>query len=152
MLRKSTTKCCIAEQHAVVYCSCMNLGEKIRAARLEAGLTQSEVATHFGLTYQAVQRWENGTTHPGIKRLATLSRVLSKPIEYFISEPRIESLPGSPFISFRREGSGEFLKNFISPILHKTEKSDSERITDLERRVTRLETALKRLGTLDDSE
>ena len=36
------------------------LAQRLRAARLQAGLTQSEVAAWLGVTYQAVSNYERG--------------------------------------------------------------------------------------------
>lgn len=36
------------------------LGQRLRAARLKAGLTQSETAARLGVTYQAVSNYERG--------------------------------------------------------------------------------------------
>lgn len=37
-----------------------SLGKRLRAARQQAGLTQSEVAARLGVTYQAVSNYERG--------------------------------------------------------------------------------------------
>lgn len=38
----------------------MTLGEKIRAARMNLGLTQKELADKVGVKYQAIQKYESG--------------------------------------------------------------------------------------------
>lgn len=47
-------------------------GERLRAARLRAGLTQEQVALELGLSKAAVSRWEVGGTQPGVEALAML--------------------------------------------------------------------------------
>jgi len=42
------------------------LGKKIREIRKENNLTQVEFAKEFGVTYQAVSKWENGLSIPDI--------------------------------------------------------------------------------------
>lgn len=42
----------------------MSLGSRIRAARIEADLTQEELAAKCGVTKQAVSHWENDKSPP----------------------------------------------------------------------------------------
>ena len=44
----------------------LNLGAKIKELRLKNGLTQENLANAFGITSQAVSRWESGESYPGI--------------------------------------------------------------------------------------
>lgn len=38
----------------------MNIGNQIKALRLRRGVTQEALAQHFGITSQAVSKWECG--------------------------------------------------------------------------------------------
>ena len=49
-------------------------GELIRQCRLDAGLTQAELARRLDTTQSAVARWESGKVSP---TLANLRRILS---------------------------------------------------------------------------
>lgn len=40
------------------------IGKLIRALRLEAGLTQEQLAAQLGVTHSSVGRWENGRSKP----------------------------------------------------------------------------------------
>ena len=51
----------------------MNIGNQIKALRLRRGVTQEEVAQHFGITSQAVSKWECGLSVPDISMLPGLS-------------------------------------------------------------------------------
>ena len=42
----------------------MTTGEKIKAARIERGLTQAELATRLNLPYQSIGQWERGVRTP----------------------------------------------------------------------------------------
>lgn len=44
----------------------MNIGNQIRALRLRRGVTQETMAEHFGISAQAVSKWECGTSVPDI--------------------------------------------------------------------------------------
>lgn len=47
-------------------------GERLRDARLEAQLTQTDVAAEFAKTRQAVSSWEQGKTLPDLSELREL--------------------------------------------------------------------------------
>lgn len=51
----------------------MNLGNKIKALRLKAGLTQEMLANAFGVSYQTISKWENNICAPDIEMLPRIS-------------------------------------------------------------------------------
>lgn len=51
-------------------------GAQIKKYREAAGLLQSDVARHFGISPQAVQQWESDDTVPRGRRLAELAKIL----------------------------------------------------------------------------
>lgn len=51
----------------------MEIGNQIKALRLRRGISQETVAQHFGITPQAVSKWERGVTMPDIGLLPELS-------------------------------------------------------------------------------
>ena len=51
----------------------MNIGNQIKSLRLRKGVTQEALAQHFGLTSQAVSKWECGLSMPDIGMLPDLS-------------------------------------------------------------------------------
>ena len=54
----------------------MTIGKRIALLRKEKGLTQEELATHMGVSPQAVSKWENDQTCPDISALPRLARLL----------------------------------------------------------------------------
>ena len=56
------------------------LGERIRAARQAAGLSQEKLAERLGLTRQAVTKWETGQSAPSTENLLHLAEVLGVPV------------------------------------------------------------------------
>lgn len=46
-----------------------HLGENLRTYRLQKGLTQEQVADVFGVSPQAISRWENGSAYPDVTLL-----------------------------------------------------------------------------------
>lgn len=58
----------------------------LAAARVNAGLTQSEVASRLHISKQTVVNWEKGKVIPGIPEMAMLSQIYNMP-EQYISLP-----------------------------------------------------------------
>lgn len=69
----------------------MELGEKIRQARLEAGLSQRQLCGEE-ITRNMLSQIEHGTAKPSMKTLSFLAARLEKPISYFLDE-EIPMLP-----------------------------------------------------------
>lgn len=57
------------------------LGENIRRMRLDKGLTQEEVAAHFGISFQSVSKWERGECYPDIEMLPVLGEYFGVSID-----------------------------------------------------------------------
>ena len=55
----------------------MDLGDKIKAARTQKGITQKELAEKTGLTERTIQRIENHEVEPSIYSLNKISEILS---------------------------------------------------------------------------
>ncbi len=51
----------------------INIGENLKRLRLQKGLTQEQLAEVFGVSAQAVSRWENNTSYPDITLLPGLA-------------------------------------------------------------------------------
>ncbi len=51
----------------------LNLGNVLRRLRTERGMTQEELAAYAGVSFQAVSKWETGTTTPDIALLPKLA-------------------------------------------------------------------------------
>ena len=63
----------------------MELGEKIRQARLEMGLSQRQLCGEE-ITRNMLSQIEHGTAKPSMKTLAFLASRLEKPVSYFLDE------------------------------------------------------------------
>jgi transcriptional regulator with XRE-family HTH domain len=55
----------------------MDLGDKIKAARTQGGITQKELAEKTGLTERTIQRIENHEVEPSVYSLNKISEILS---------------------------------------------------------------------------
>ena len=58
-------------------------GARLRAARMEAGKSQTEVAEALGITFQQVQKYEKGTNRFSAGTLHDVSRFLDVPVQFF---------------------------------------------------------------------
>ena len=63
----------------------MELGEKIRLARLEAGLSQRQLCGDT-ITRNMLSQIEHGTAKPSMKTLCYLAEQLGKPVSFFLEE------------------------------------------------------------------
>ncbi len=62
------------------------IGLRIRDRRKELGLSQEKLAEAIGITYQQLQRYENGKGHLNTDRLQALSDALHIPIAYLFED------------------------------------------------------------------
>lgn len=69
----------------------MELGEKLKAARLEAGLSQRQLCGDI-ITRNMLSQIENGTANPSYATLQALSARLGKPVSYFREDVPSENL------------------------------------------------------------
>ena len=67
----------------------MTTGERIRAARLRAGLTQQELAEKIGISYQGIGQWERDARKPKIETLSKIADALDVPVGYFMGQDNI---------------------------------------------------------------
>jgi transcriptional regulator with XRE-family HTH domain len=56
------------------------VGQNIRIHRLDRGLSQTELGKHVGVTFQQVQKYENGTNRVGSGNLFTIAGALNVPV------------------------------------------------------------------------
>ena len=75
----------------------MTIGKRIAALRKEKGLTQEELASHMGVSPQAVSKWENDQTCPDISALPKLARLLGVTVDELLEgkeeTPAVRVLP-----------------------------------------------------------
>ena len=67
------------------------LGRNLRVARSAAGKSQTDVAEHLDLTFQQVQKYENGKDRIPVDRLVSLAAYLEVPILQFIAPSAADS-------------------------------------------------------------
>lgn len=88
----------------------MQLGERLRQARLEAGLSQRQLCGEE-ITRNMLSLIENGTAKPSMKTLQYLSSRLGKSVSYFLDETAVVSPNQSVMEAARRMfDAGEYTK------------------------------------------
>src|ERR1700693_3309351 len=60
-----------------------DVGRRIRDRRLERGMSQSELGSKIGVTFQQIQKYEKGVNRVGAGRLYQIAEVLSIPVSFF---------------------------------------------------------------------
>lgn len=100
------------------------IGLKIRERRKELGLTQEKLAEALGITYQQLQRYENGTSYLNTDRLQAISNALNVPITYFFEEPDEERIKimdrGHPYMSPEEKEFMKYLSKIDNPEFKKS--------------------------------
>ena len=63
-----------------------HVGHRIRLRRTLIGMTQEGLGEAVGLTFQQIQKYENGDNRVSASRLYAISQALDVPIAYFFDE------------------------------------------------------------------
>ena len=63
----------------------LNMGSVIKRLRTEHSVTQEELAAYLGISFQAVSKWETGTTMPDITLLPKLAAFFGVRIDELFS-------------------------------------------------------------------
>ena len=64
----------------------IEVGQRIRVSRLEARLSQTELANQLGVTFQQVQKYEKGVNRVGAGRLTKIAHALGVPVPRLLGE------------------------------------------------------------------
>jgi transcriptional regulator with XRE-family HTH domain len=61
------------------------VAERVRAARIKSGMSQEKLGDLVGVTFQQIQKYENGINRISAGRLYQISAVLGLPIMFFFA-------------------------------------------------------------------
>jgi transcriptional regulator with XRE-family HTH domain len=81
------------------------VGSRIRLCRVSACVSQEQLGRALGITFQQIQKYENGANRVGASRLFEISRCLGVPITYFFDEMP-PAVSDAPLSGPRRQGIG----------------------------------------------
>ncbi len=59
------------------------IGSRVRLRRVTLGVSQEQLGTALGLTFQQIQKYEKGQNRIGAGRLYRIAQALSAPVDYF---------------------------------------------------------------------
>jgi transcriptional regulator with XRE-family HTH domain len=62
------------------------LGKKIKLARVELDLNQTDFAREIGATQKSISRYEAGVSLPSLETLIKIAKALKKPSGYFLDQ------------------------------------------------------------------
>src|SRR5271165_4363752 len=77
------------------------VGQNIRIFRNAKGISQTELGNAVGVTFQQIQKYENGVNRVSSSRLAKIAKVLSTPISSLFdnSAKSAEGLVSGPIVT-----------------------------------------------------
>jgi transcriptional regulator with XRE-family HTH domain len=71
-----------------------HVGSRVRMRRVMLGMSREKLSDDLGLTWQQVQKYENGKNRIGASRLQHISHILQIPVPFFFEGA--PHLPGQP--------------------------------------------------------
>lgn len=98
------------------------LGKRIAELRRRKGLTQEELAQAFGISAQAVSKWENDITCPDIGILPELAGMLGVSVDELLSGKP------APVVALVPEGERKDLKEMMLRIVVNSHDGDRVRV------------------------
>lgn len=79
----------------------MNIGFKIKNARVKANLTQEQVAEALGVSRQTISNWENEKTYPDIVSVIKMSDLYDISLDHLLKEEQ----PMSNYLNYLEEST-----------------------------------------------
>jgi len=89
------------------------IGARIRARRRQLGLSQTELAERLGVSFQQVQKYEQGTNRVAASTLVAAAAALATTVGWLVGED-VSTSPGDDelFQALARPGAIEMLRAF----------------------------------------
>ena len=90
----------------------IHVGSRIRLRRTMLGMSQEKLGESLGITFQQIQKYEEGTNRVGASRLQNISSILNVPVSFFF-----EDAPGDHGASasgMEEASSSNFVVDFLS--------------------------------------
>jgi len=116
------------------------IGARVRARRLEIGVSQERLADLIGVTFQQVQKYEKGVNRIAVTRLLEIAHALDCPANMFL-----ENLRGGP--SKVRPGKTDgFAEALATPGAHELVRTFAAMTPKVRRRVLDLVRAMDEEG------
>lgn len=71
----------------------MTLGEKISKLRKENNITQEQLASMFGVSRQAISKWESDVAYPETDKLLKMSEMFKCSLDYLLRDRETTQIP-----------------------------------------------------------
>lgn len=71
----------------------VHVGQRLRAARMLAGMSQERLGAEVGLSFQQIQKYEKGHNRIGASRMQQLAQALNIPPSYFFEQSNGHAAP-----------------------------------------------------------
>ena len=81
----------------------VQLGARLRAARVAAGLTQRQVAAAISVSAAQLQKYEKGTNRISAIDLSVFCALVGRPMDAFFDAPALPAAAQAPTVSEARE-------------------------------------------------
>jgi len=76
------------------------IGQRLRKLRLAKGLTQDGLGKRIGISFQQIQKYENGSNRISASRLNEIASSLDVPVTYFFSQDEMPATkPSTPDVA-----------------------------------------------------
>lgn len=108
------------------------IGAVIRKRRNELGLSQEQLSEKVGVSYQQIQRYENGGSMLNVENVQRIAKALAIPAASFfdVDQPHISAEPTTPYASSEEK---TLLRNFRDL----TAKTDKQLAINVVRRLAK---------------
>jgi transcriptional regulator with XRE-family HTH domain len=89
------------------------VGLRVRTLRLSRRMSQNDVGERLGITFQQVQKYENGANRIGAGRLQRIAEIFEVPVAALFGASRREGRAGiDPFEGLRTPGAVQLLEAY----------------------------------------
>jgi transcriptional regulator with XRE-family HTH domain len=87
------------------------IGAIIRKRRNELGFSQEQLSVKIGVSYQQIQRYENGGSMLNVENMQRIAKALALPVASFfdVEQPHTTAEPATPYASSEEK---TLLRNF----------------------------------------
>ena len=65
----------------------LHVGARVRARRMQMGMSQTALGNKLGITFQQIQKYEKGVNRIGASRLHQIAAILQVSPQYFFEDP-----------------------------------------------------------------
>ena len=125
----------------------MTTGERIKAARINAGLTQRELADRLNVSFVNISQWERGRRSPKIETLQKIASALNVPlIELFPEEYGMKYLQYEEIASDIKQDMMD-----AAPTWEEYEEARKTKVSEIQRNLVLADMERSRLNNLQSA-